>query len=76
MQAGGRIAHGREQDRPDGDPFPPGRFAAPKRLITLKIAFPPMLPFWLESFWNVLPQLLTLLAASIALVMHMTTVHH
>lgn len=35
-----------------------------------------MFPFWMESFWSSLPQMLTLLAASIAVVMHMATTHH
>jgi hypothetical protein len=34
-----------------------------------------MLPLWFESFWTLLPQLLTLLAATIAVVMHLTTAH-
>jgi hypothetical protein len=37
--------------------------------------FQGMLPFWFESFWTLLPQLLTLLAASIAVVMHLTIAH-
>ena len=35
-----------------------------------------MFPFWIESFWSSLPQMLTLLAASIAVVMHVTTAPH
>jgi hypothetical protein len=35
-----------------------------------------MFPFWMESFWSSLPQMLTLLAASIAFVMHVTSAHH
>ncbi len=35
-----------------------------------------MFPFWMESFWSSLPHVLTLLAASIAFVMHVTTTHH
>ncbi len=34
-----------------------------------------MFPFWFESFWTLLPELLTLLAASVAVVMHLTTAH-
>ncbi len=35
-----------------------------------------MFPFWVESCWNTIPQVLTLLAASLAAVMHATTAHH
>jgi hypothetical protein len=34
-----------------------------------------MFPFWVESFWSSLPQVLTLLAASLAVVMHVTAAH-
>jgi hypothetical protein len=34
-----------------------------------------MFPFWLESFWTSIPQVLTLLAAALAVVMHATTAH-
>jgi hypothetical protein len=34
-----------------------------------------MFPFWVESFWSSLPQVLTLLVASLAVVMHVTTAH-
>ena len=35
-----------------------------------------MFPFWMESVWSTLPQMLTLLAASVFVVMHVTTAHH
>jgi hypothetical protein len=35
-----------------------------------------MSPFWMESVWSSLPQLLVLLAASVSLFMHLTSAHH
>ncbi len=35
-----------------------------------------MFPFWMESFWSSVPQVLTLLAASVAILVHATTAHH
>lgn len=35
-----------------------------------------MFPFWMESFETSLPQMLTLLAASIAVVVHAASAHH
>ena len=37
--------------------------------------FPAMFPFWVESFQASIPQLLTLLAAALAVVMHATIAH-
>ena len=35
-----------------------------------------MSPFWIESVWSSLPQLLVLLAASVSLFMHLTGTQH
>ena len=35
-----------------------------------------MFPFCMESIWSLLPQLLVLLAGSVAVVLHVTGAHH
>jgi hypothetical protein len=34
-----------------------------------------MFPFWMDSIWSSLPQLLVLVTASIAVVFHVTAAH-
>lgn len=35
-----------------------------------------MFPFWIDSVWSSLPQLLALVATSVAILVHMATGHH
>jgi len=37
--------------------------------------FPTMFPFWMEALWSSVPQVLTLLVASVAVFIHATTAH-
>ena len=55
----------------DADDLRDARFEECRSLVLHRIAA--MFPFWIESFWSSLPQVLTLLAASVAVVTHVDT---